>query len=177
MSPPNIEAQADRLQIEPVSALKAAVMTGAPTNHAPSSNLSWASYDPQATGLTEVYHVSNLVNGQWVSAAKSMEIPNPIDKHAPSIFTIPDTQVSELEPFFESLRKVSKSGLHNPFKNPDRYVKLGEVTRKAGDLLSQPDVAEFFARSIMKCVPKSHGQAMGEVRLLCCVFSFFCATT
>jgi len=29
----------------------------------------------------------------------------------------------------------------------------------------QPDVEEFFARLIMKCVPKSHGQALGEVKV------------
>ncbi len=31
--------------------------------------------------------------------------------------------------------------------------------------MSQPDVAEFFAQSIMKCVPKSHAQALGEVKV------------
>jgi 1-pyrroline-5-carboxylate dehydrogenase len=36
---------------------------------------------------------------------------------------------------------------------------------KAGAALSSPDVAEFFTQSIMKCVPKSHGQASGEVRV------------
>jgi 1-pyrroline-5-carboxylate dehydrogenase len=36
---------------------------------------------------------------------------------------------------------------------------------QAGAALSDPDVAEFFTRLIMKCVPKSHTQAMGEVRV------------
>jgi len=29
----------------------------------------------------------------------------------------------------------------------------------------QPDTAEYFARAIMSCVPKSHAQALGEVRI------------
>ena len=29
----------------------------------------------------------------------------------------------------------------------------------------QPEICEFFARSIQKCVPKSHAQAMGEVQV------------
>jgi hypothetical protein len=32
-------------------------------------------------------------------------------------------QVDELGPFFESLRKVPKSGVHNPLKKPERYVE------------------------------------------------------
>jgi 1-pyrroline-5-carboxylate dehydrogenase len=31
--------------------------------------------------------------------------------------------------------------------------------------LADPEIAEFFAQSIMKCVPKSHTQAMGEVKV------------
>jgi 1-pyrroline-5-carboxylate dehydrogenase len=31
--------------------------------------------------------------------------------------------------------------------------------------LSDPEISEFFAHSIIKCVPKSHAQAMGEVKV------------
>jgi 1-pyrroline-5-carboxylate dehydrogenase len=31
--------------------------------------------------------------------------------------------------------------------------------------LSDPDIAEFFAQAIIKCVPKAHAQAMGEVKV------------
>jgi len=113
----------------------------------------------------EPYAVPNLVGGKWVTANATMSIPHPLDKNAHPIFTIPDTQVDELGPFFQSLRSVGKSGLHNPLKNPDRYVKYGEISRKAGHALSSPDVAEYFTQCIMKCVPKSHGQAMGEVKV------------
>ena len=33
---------------------------------------------------------------------------------------LPDPQVSEISPYVESLKKVTKSGLHNPLKNPER---------------------------------------------------------
>lgn len=127
---------------------------------------SWATVDPAAMGVqSEPHAVLNCVNGKWTSAKSIMSIPHPLDKDAPDIFTIPDTQVDEIQPFIESLRSVPKSGVHNPLKNPHRYLEYGEISRLAGNALSEPDVAEFFAQSIMKCVPKSYGQAMGEVKV------------
>ena len=78
----------------------------------------------------EPHAVLNLVAGKWVKAKATMTIPHPLDKDAQPIFTIPDTQVDELGPWFESLRKVPKSGVHNPLKNPNRYVEYGEISRK-----------------------------------------------
>lgn len=130
---------------------------------------SWATADPRAMGVDATPHaVKNLVDGNWApegSTAETISIPHPLDVSAPPIFTIPNTQISELGPFFESLRKVEKSGLHNPLKNPERYVQYGEISRKAGAALSDPETAEFFTQCIMKCVPKSHGQAYGEVKV------------
>ena len=92
---------------------------------------SWATADPSKMGTTaEPYAVSNLVDGKWAKAEATMTIPHPMDKDAHPIFTIPDTTVSELGPFLESLQKVPKSGRHNPLKNPDRYVQYGEISRK-----------------------------------------------
>ena len=94
---------------------------------------SWATADPTTMGIAaEPYAVSNLVGGKWTKANSVMSIPDPLNKNAQPIFTIPDTQVDELGPWFESLRKVPKSGMHNPLKNPDRYVKYGEISRKVG---------------------------------------------
>lgn len=136
------------------------------TSDTTNPSLSWASVDPNKLGDSiDPYAVRNCVGGKWVPARRVMNIPHPLDKHKFDIFSIPDTQVNELEPFLSSLRAVPKSGVHNPLKNNDRYVKYGEITRKAGAALSDPVVAEFFAQCIMKCVPKSHGQAMGEVKV------------
>ena len=90
--------------------------------------------DPKAMGIDpEPYAVQNLVDGNWegaTSVQSTIAIPHPLDANAPPIFTIPDTQVSELDPFFKSLPKVPKSGVHNPLKNPERYVQYGEISRK-----------------------------------------------
>lgn len=82
------------------------------------------------------YAIPNLVNGQWQNAKPSgknsnvIEIPDPMNKNNPPIFTIPDTKSDGLEPFVQSLSNVSKTGLHNPLKNVERYLMLGEVSRK-----------------------------------------------
>lgn len=87
-------------------------------------------------GIDGTYHIPNCVDGEWKFAAKSIEIPHPLNKDAPyPIFTIPDTQVDELQPFLDSLRKVSKSGVHNPLKNPHRYLEYGEISRKVRQTL------------------------------------------
>ena len=92
---------------------------------------SWATLDPAAMGVeSEPHAVLNCVAGKWTSAKHTMSIPHPLNTDAPDIFTIPDTQVDELKPFIESLRSVPKTGLHNPLKNPERYVEYGEISRK-----------------------------------------------
>lgn len=101
---------------------------------------SWATADPKAMGVDRNPHaVRNLVGGSWASAsdgstAESITIPHPLDAEAPPIFTIPDTQKSELGSFLKSLRRVPKSGLHNPFKHPERYVQYGEISRKVSKM-------------------------------------------
>jgi hypothetical protein len=98
----------------------------------PSAVAAWATVDPSQLGETEQpYAVSNLVNGRWTSAvATRMNIPNPMNKNKPDLFSIPDTHANELGPFYESLRAVPKTGLHNPLKNNHRYVQYGEISRK-----------------------------------------------
>lgn len=101
-----------------------------------SSMPSWATIDPNTLGSTSVpYAVSNIVGGKFTKTKSTMDIIHPLDKHAYPIFTIPDTQADEIEPFLESLRKCSKSGLHNPLKNPERYVQYGEISRKVSQMI------------------------------------------
>lgn len=109
---------------------------------------SWATVDPTKMGSTaEPYAVSNLVGGKWTKAKDVMTIPHPMDKAMHPIFTIPDTQVSELGPFLESMQKVPKSGVHNPLKNPDRYVQYGEISRKVCFTRSQHYTLECVSAS------------------------------
>ena len=92
----------------------------------------WATLDPDALGVdTKPYHVLNIVQGQWGGDTKKvMEIPNPIDKNSPPLCTIPETSVDEIDPFIESMKAVTKSGVHNPLKNVQRYLMYGEISRR-----------------------------------------------
>ena len=60
---------------------------------------------------------------------------------------------------------MPKSGLHNPFKRPERYLLYGQVTRRAAEALHRPEGEAFFVRLIQRVAPKSHGQAFAEVKL------------
>ena len=73
---------------------------------------------------------------------------------------MPRTSVAELDRFVASLKRVPKSGLHNPFKNPERYVQWGEVSARAAERLAQPEVAHHFAVCIQRVMPKSYVEAM-----------------
>jgi 1-pyrroline-5-carboxylate dehydrogenase len=132
---------------------------------------SWATFDPSTAGSIAVPHgVSNMVDGKWTTPSthsnRVMEIIHPLDKNVPyPIFTTPDTAPDDLAPFIASLRRCPKSGLHNPLKNPERYLYLGQVCQNAGHVLSQPDALEYFAQIIKSCVPKSHAQALAEVKV------------
>ncbi len=46
-----------------------------------------------------------------------------------------------------------------------RYLLYGEVSNKAGTMLKDPAVADYFARLIQRVSPKSYAQAATEVRV------------
>ena len=79
---------------------------------------------------------------------------------------MPNTNEEELKEFAESLKKIPKTGLHNPLKNVQRYVMYGEVCRKASELLTQEDVAAHFVKLIQRMVPKHSTQSYGEVKVV-----------
>jgi hypothetical protein len=99
-----------------------------------SSVPSWATYDPPSLGYAATpYAVQNCVSGAWQppndAASSVIAFPHPMNTDVPyPIFTIPDT--TDVTPFVHSLRQCPKTGLHNPLKNPERYVQLGEISRQ-----------------------------------------------
>jgi 1-pyrroline-5-carboxylate dehydrogenase len=112
---------------------------------------SWATVDPMMMGSTShageetPYHVMNYCHGQWMKTTSgtttttsttttttTVPIIHPVDRDAPPIFTIPNTTSNDIQPFIDSLRLIPKSGLHNPYKNPHRYVQYGEISRLVG---------------------------------------------
>ncbi len=79
---------------------------------------------------------------------------------------VPKTGAKELSTFVDSMASCPKSGLHNPFKNVARYVKLGEISDRIANAMKQPAIADFFAKLTMRVSPKSYAQALGEVRIV-----------
>lgn len=124
---------------------------------------SWSKFDPAAMSGTDPAKVSNLVYGEWVPAEKHMVIPDPLNGEP--FIQVPDTQLYEIEPFVASMKAVPKSGMHNPLKDPERYVMWGDITAQAAAEMRRPEVEEHFARLIQRTSPKSHAQARGEVRV------------
>lgn len=60
------------------------------------------------------------VNGEWTKAAETETIVDPLNGEP--FLQMPATQSSELQPFVDSMAKCPKHGLHNPFKNVQRYA-------------------------------------------------------
>jgi 1-pyrroline-5-carboxylate dehydrogenase len=92
--------------------------------------------------------VRNLLAGTWMTASGARDdVVDPMNGHA----------------YVQSLRRCPKTGLHNPLKNPERYVMLGRVCAKTAALLAQKDVEDFFTKLIQRVMPKSWPQCQGEV--------------
>lgn len=105
--------------------------------------------------------VHNLVQGKWTGSSSWNAILDPLNGQP--FIKVAEVDESELQPFVESLSKCPKHGLHNPFKAPERYLMLGDVSTKAAHMLGLPEVSDFFAKLIQRVSPKSYQQAHGEV--------------
>jgi len=104
--------------------------------------------------------VRNLLGGKWQDARRHRDdIPDPL--FGGEFLKVPDTR--ELEPFRTRIRSCPKTGLHNPFRNPQRYVHLGQVCARAAARLADKAVEDYFVRLIQRVMPKSHAQCRGEV--------------
>uniref|UniRef100_A0A7N0VMU1 Aldehyde dehydrogenase domain-containing protein n=2 Tax=Kalanchoe fedtschenkoi TaxID=63787 RepID=A0A7N0VMU1_KALFE len=105
--------------------------------------------------------VQNLVGGKWGRSSDVNTLLDPLNGEP--FIKVHEVNKSEIHPFVESLSKCPKHGLHNPFKSPERYLLLGDVTARAAHMLSLPKVSDFFTRLIQRVAPKSYKQAEGEV--------------
>ncbi len=104
--------------------------------------------------------VQNLLAGSWQDGdAMRDDIVDPLNGE--HFLKVPDTR--NFRPFVDSLARCPKSGLHNPFSNPDRYVMLGRVCARAAALMAEPDVEAYFTRLVQRVMPKSWNQCLGEV--------------
>ena len=132
-------------------------------NRLMSSLPGFATCDPYTLSSKKPHEVKNLVNGEWVfpSSAAPTTVVDPMN--GDPFLSLPDTTPEEAKAFSKSLNSCPKSGLHNPIKDVHRYLEYGEITFKAAQMLKQPDVSDYFARLVQRVVPKSWGQAKGEV--------------
>lgn len=112
----------------------------------------------------KITHLENLASGEWKTTKRYSEVINPLNGEP--MLARPNTNANELEPFLTGLRSCSKSGLHNPFKNIERYRMLGEVSFRAAKVLDDPNAADHFASLIQMVMPKSDTQCKGEVTVV-----------
>ena len=104
--------------------------------------------------------LQNLVSGSWEDSDSGYaDIIDPMNGEV--FLKVPDTQ--QHAPYIAGLRSCPKSGMHNPLKNPQRYVALGQVCSKAAALLAEKEVSDYFTKLIMRVMPKSWNQSFGEV--------------
>lgn len=121
----------------------------------------FATVDPDH-GMTgaDPGQVHNLVSGVWAECEQlRTDIPDPMNGEP--FLSVPETR--DFGPFIESLRCCPKSGLHNPYKNPQRYVHLGRVCARAAALLANEKISDYFTSLIQRVMPKSWQQCKGEV--------------
>ena len=103
--------------------------------------------------------VRNLVGATWQKCDPCRnDIVDPMTGQ--EFLKIPDT--TDFKPFIDGLRDCPKSGVHNPQKNPQRYVMLGQVCARVAARMAEPEVADYFARLIQRVMPKSWAQCAGE---------------
>nr|GLL22240.1 probable aldehyde dehydrogenase [Ipomoea trifida] len=126
-----------------------------------SHSLRFATLNVEDISGSQPAEVHNLVQGNWIKSSSWNTILDPLNGE--SFIKVAEVQEAELQPFLESMRKCPKHGLHNPFKAPERYLMLGDISAKAAHMLSLPEVSDFFTRLIQRVSPKSYQQALGEV--------------
>ncbi|KAI8528934.1 hypothetical protein RHMOL_Rhmol12G0186400 [Rhododendron molle] len=114
-----------------------------------------------ATVNAEEVSGSQPAEGKWTGSSNLNTILDPLNGE--SFIKVTEMDETCIRPYVESLSKCPKHGLHNPFKSPERYLMLGDVSMKAAQMLSLPKVSEFFSRLIQRVSPKSYQQAFGEV--------------
>lgn len=121
----------------------------------------FASVDPWSLSSTKQHTVKNLLNGKWVTSKSTITLPDPLNGK-PFMF-VADSQKDDVEQFSKSINTCTKSGLHNPLKNPQRYLQLGDISAKAAAKMRDPLVLDYFATLIQRVAPKSKVQAVAEV--------------
>ncbi|XP_023757316.1 delta-1-pyrroline-5-carboxylate dehydrogenase 12A1, mitochondrial [Lactuca sativa] len=125
------------------------------------NSLQFATVKAEEISGSQPAEVQSLVQGKWIQDGNWNTILDPLNGE--SFIKVSEVDESGIKPFVESLTKCPKHGLHNPFKSPERYLLYGDVSAKAGHLLSTPEVSDFFTKLVQRVSPKSYQQAYAEV--------------
>jgi len=129
-------------------------------------------------GSENVAQGANLCGGKWTETSGYQNFQSIVDPlTGEEMLRIPDPTTEEVQPFVDRLRNCPRSGLHNPIKNPTRYIHLGEVNARAAHELTKPEVEAFMAKLIQRVAPKSEAQCRGEVRLVSAWLRYFSGDT
>ena len=126
----------------------------------------WATVEPDTMSNAIPAIASCIVDGQFALSAKKeyKTFPDPMDKNEDSFLLVPEITREELGHFLHTrVAKTPKSGAHNAFKSPERYLKYGDVTMKLAEALRDASNVEYFAKLIQRVAPKSYAQAEAEV--------------
>ncbi len=78
--------------------------------------------------------VNNLVGGAWTSTEEYDKLIDPMTGKA--MGQIARANKEEIKPFIDSLNECPKHGMHNPFKNPERYLMYGDINRRVAEMLN-----------------------------------------
>lgn len=120
------------------------------------------------------YKLSSYYNGIWHDNSNNYEkFPCPTTGNKDFLYVPTTSSSDEHQKISEEMKKVPKSGLHNPFKNIHRYVQYGEISRKIAEALHNKDIFEHFIGLINTVIPKSQGQARGELTVTRSFFENF----
>ena len=134
------------------------------SSHASSAFSTWktfATVDPWELSEPKPHTVLNLVNGQWTESTSKHELPDPLTGER--FMLVSAVQEDEIPAYTKSLHNCTKSGLHNPLKNPERYLMYGDISARAAAKMRDPEVMSFFKKLIQRVAPKSDVQATAEV--------------
>ncbi|KAG9394128.1 1-pyrroline-5-carboxylate dehydrogenase [Carpediemonas membranifera] len=135
--------------------------------------MQFTDFDPDTVCGAKPYHMTNFVSGEWKRSEKCIDVVDPTNGEA--FLKMPNTTMEEAEEFITNLNSCPKSGLHNMYKNPEKYNMWGEITSKLAVELDKPEVFRFFARCIQRVAPKDYDQAMKEVMVTRAFIRNFCA--
>ncbi|KAJ4974749.1 hypothetical protein NE237_007923 [Protea cynaroides] len=124
-------------------------------------SLTFSTLEVEQVSGAQPAEVQNLVQGRWTKSSTWNTIVDPLNGEP--FIKVAEVDEAGIKPFVESLSKCPKSGLHNPFKAPERYLMYGDISTRAAHMLSQPEVSNFFTRLIQRVSPKSYQQAQAEV--------------